>query len=81
MRTCSLSWFHESDLITSVELQAFKANVSEADAKLKKLGEKMSEIEVQKQENEAAIAHAEQIIRIQTESTSSEVVRLKGTFA
>ncbi|KAJ3547716.1 hypothetical protein NM688_g5373 [Phlebia brevispora] len=60
-----------------VELQAFRANVAEADAKLKRLNEKLAEIEAQKQENNAAIAQAERIVHIQTESTSSEVFRLR----
>ncbi|KAF7792468.1 hypothetical protein EIP86_003507 [Pleurotus ostreatoroseus] len=60
-----------------VELQAFKSSVTEAEAKLKRLDEKLADIEAQKQENTTAITRAEQIIHIQTESTSSEVFRLR----
>ena len=63
-----------------MELQAFKSSVTEAEAKLKRLDEKLADIEAQKQENTAAIARAEQIIHIQTESTSSEVFRLRGSY-
>ena len=62
-----------------MELQAFKSSVTEAEAKLKRLDEKLADIEAQKQENTTAITRAEQIIHIQTESTSSEVFRLRGS--
>lgn len=61
-----------------MEIQAFKANVSEAEAKLKRLNEKLIEIDAQKLENTIAISQAEHMIHIRTESTSSEVLRLKG---
>ncbi|THG98453.1 hypothetical protein EW026_g3733 [Hermanssonia centrifuga] len=60
------------------EIQASQANVSEAKAKLERLEEKLVEIETQKQENSSAIEEAQRIVHIQTESTSSEIFRLKG---
>ena len=61
-----------------MELQAFRDGVSEAEAKLNRLSQKLSEIESQKEEDNAAIDRAEERIHITTESTSSEVLRLKG---
>ena len=52
--------------------------MSEAQAKLQRLQEKDVEIEDQKREITAAIAQAKRVIHIQTESTSSEVFRLKS---
>lgn len=63
-----------------MEIQAFRANLSEAEAKLQRLQEKHIEIDDQKQEITAAIVQAERVLHIQTESTSSEVFRLKGVF-
>lgn len=65
-------------LCRSTEIQAFRANVSEAEAKLQRLKEKDAEIEAEKQELTTAIAQAQRIIHINTESTSSEVFRLKS---
>ncbi|OJT06038.1 Kinetochore protein spc7 [Trametes pubescens] len=61
----------------STEIEAFKADVSEAKAKLDRLGEKLVEIDAQKAEATSAIAEAKHIIHIQKESTSVEVFRLK----
>ncbi|KAI8995444.1 Spc7 kinetochore protein-domain-containing protein [Trametes punicea] len=61
----------------STEIEAFRADVSEAKAKLERLDEKLAEIEVQKQEVMTAIAQAKHVIHIQKESTSAEVFRLK----
>ncbi|KAL7285776.1 hypothetical protein ACG7TL_000885 [Trametes sanguinea] len=61
----------------STEIEAFRADVSEAKAKLERLDEKLAEIEAQKQEATTAIAQAKHVIHIQKESTSSEVFRLK----
>ena len=62
----------------STEIQSFKANVTEAENKLQRLREKHDEVEAQKREINDAIAQAQRIIHIQTESTSSEVFRLKS---
>ncbi|CDO75877.1 hypothetical protein BN946_scf184672.g10 [Trametes cinnabarina] len=59
------------------EIEAFRADVSEAKAKLERLDEKLAEIEAQKEEATTAIAQAKHVIHIQKESTSSEVFRLK----
>lgn len=65
-------------IFTSVEVHALQANVSEAQAKLERLAEKNAEIESQRQDLVSAIAHGEEVIQRQTESTSSEAFRLKG---
>ena len=70
-----LTWKH------SAELEAYLADVSEAKAKLARLEEKQAEFEAQKQENSQAILHAEHVIHIQKESTSAEVLKLKGDDA
>ena len=67
-----------TDVQVSVEIQASRASISEAEAKLQRLQEKYLEIEDQKQEITAAIAQAQRVIHVQNESTSSEVSRLKG---
>ncbi|THH27079.1 hypothetical protein EUX98_g7108 [Antrodiella citrinella] len=59
------------------ELESYRADVSEAKAKLTRLEEKLTEIDSQKQEATAAISQAERVIHIQKESTSAEVFRLK----
>ena len=64
--------------IYSSELEVYRADVSEAKAKLAGLEEKSAEIESQKQEAINAISQAERVIHIQKESTSAEVFRLKG---
>ncbi|KAI0823087.1 Spc7 kinetochore protein-domain-containing protein [Trametes gibbosa] len=61
----------------STEIEAFRADVSEAKAKLERLDEKLAEIDLQKEEATAAISKAKHIIHIQKESTSVEVFRLK----
>ncbi|EIW64941.1 uncharacterized protein TRAVEDRAFT_68623 [Trametes versicolor FP-101664 SS1] len=61
----------------STEIEAFRADVSEAKAKLDRLDEKLVEIDAQKAEATSAIAEAKHIIHIQKESTSVEVFRLK----
>ncbi|KAI0344137.1 hypothetical protein BDW22DRAFT_1483249 [Trametopsis cervina] len=61
-----------------VEVQALHANVSEAQAKLDRLKERSAEISSQKQEQESAISHGKELVQRQTESTSSEVLRLKN---
>ena len=56
----------------------FRADVSEAKAKLERLEEKLAEIESQKEEATTAINQARHVVYIQKESTSAEVFRLKG---
>lgn len=70
-----------SSLWFSIELETFRADVSESRAKLQRLEEKLAEIESQKQEVSVAIAQAQHIAHIQQESTSAEVFRLKGAMA
>ncbi|KAH9891025.1 Spc7 kinetochore protein-domain-containing protein [Cubamyces lactineus] len=61
----------------STEIEAFRADVSEAKAKLERFDEKLADIEAQKAELTAAITQAKHVIHIQKESTSAEVFRLK----
>ena len=61
----------------STEIQSFKANVTEAESKLQRLQEKLDEVEGQKKELNTAIAEAQRVIQVKTESNSSEVARLK----
>ncbi|KAH9853039.1 Spc7 kinetochore protein-domain-containing protein [Lenzites betulinus] len=61
----------------STEIEAFRADVSEAKAKLERLDEKLGELDAQKEEATASISKAKHIIHIQKESTSAEVFRLK----
>ncbi|GJE85895.1 Spc7 kinetochore protein-domain-containing protein [Phanerochaete sordida] len=60
------------------EIQSFKANVTEAENKLQRLQEKLDEVEGQKKELNIAIAEAQRVIQVKTESNSSEVARLKS---
>ncbi|RDX56232.1 hypothetical protein OH76DRAFT_1427885 [Lentinus brumalis] len=62
----------------STEIEAFRADVSEAKAKLERLEEKLAEIESQKEDATTAISQARHIVHIQKESTSAEVFRLKA---
>ena len=65
-------------MMTSTEIEAFRADVSEAKAKLERFDEKLADIEAQKAELTAAITQSKHVIHIQKESTSAEVFRLKG---
>ncbi|KAI0735508.1 Spc7 kinetochore protein-domain-containing protein [Earliella scabrosa] len=62
----------------STEIEVFRADVSEAKAKLERLEEKLAEIESQKEEATTAINQARHVVYIQKESTSAEVFRLKA---
>lgn len=62
----------------SAELEAFRADVSEARAKMGRLQEKLKEIDSETQEATTAITSAQHALQVQKESTSSEVFRLKG---
>lgn len=66
--------------LNSTEIQGFRANVSEAQAKLDRLSEKEAEIEAQKRDLQGAIDDAQHIVQIQTEGTASEVLRLKSIY-
>ena len=65
-------------MFSSAELEALRADVSEARAKMERLQEKQKEIETETRESNAAIASAQRASQVQQESTSSEVFRLKG---
>ncbi|KZT06294.1 uncharacterized protein LAESUDRAFT_679813 [Laetiporus sulphureus 93-53] len=59
------------------ELELFRSDVSENRAKLQRMEEKQAELEQQKQEIAAAISQTEHVLRIQRESTSVTVSRLR----
>jgi chromosome segregation ATPase len=64
----------------SAELEAFRADVAEGNAKFERLEEKLQELNLQKQEATSAIDQAQRLIHIQKNSTRAEVFRLKGEF-
>ncbi|KAI0758387.1 Spc7 kinetochore protein-domain-containing protein [Irpex lacteus] len=72
-----LSDLKDSIAEQDVEVQALRANVSEAQAKLNRLQERDTEIRQQKEELGSAISRGEELIQRQTESTSLRVFRLK----
>ena len=74
----NLSISNPVDFFSSTELEAFRADVSEAKAKLDRLEEKLAETEAQKEEANNAISQAQHVIHVQKESTSAEVFRLRG---
>lgn len=67
-----------ANVYDSAELEAFRADVAEGNAKLERLQEKMQELAVQKQDANHAIEEAQRLIHIQKNSTRAEVFRLKG---
>lgn len=66
-------------LFFSIEVEALQAEVAEGSDKLHWLEERFQEIEAQKLEAKTAIANAQRLLQIQSNSTRSEVFRLKGT--
>ena len=62
----------------STELDAYRADVSEAMAKLERLNMRSTELDEDQKEAQGAIAECERIIQIQNNSTKEEVFRLKG---
>lgn len=67
--------------VCSAELEAFRADVAEGNAKLERLEEKLQELDLQKQEATAAIEKAQRLLHIQKNSTRAEVFRLRGGFS
>jgi len=61
----------------NAELEAFRADVAEGNAKLERLEEKLQELNLHKQEATSAIDQAQRLIHIQKNSTRAEVFRLK----
>lgn len=66
-------------LIYSIEVEALQAEVAEGADKLRWLEDRLQEIEAQKLEAKTAIADAQRLLQLQSNSTRSEVFRLKGT--
>lgn len=64
----------------SAELDVYRADVSEAMAKLERLSIRSAELDEEQKEAQNAIAECERVIQIQNSSTKEEVFRLKGTF-
>jgi len=67
--------------VCSAELEAFRADVAEGNAKLERLEEKLQELDLQKREATGAIEKAQRLLHIQKNSTRAEVFRLKGGFS
>ncbi|TDL28754.1 hypothetical protein BD410DRAFT_781291, partial [Rickenella mellea] len=58
-------------------LEDFRAEVTEGQAKLERLTEKLAELDLQKRENVEAIEEARRMIHVHKNSTRAEVFRLK----
>jgi peptidoglycan hydrolase CwlO-like protein len=63
----------------SAALNEFRAEVSEANAKLERLEEKLRDLEIEEAETTASIEASQQKLHILENSTQTEVLRLKGT--
>jgi peptidoglycan hydrolase CwlO-like protein len=63
----------------SAALNEFRAEVSEANAKLERLEEKLRDLEMEEAETTASIEASQQKLHILENSTQTEVLRLKGT--
>jgi predicted nucleic acid-binding Zn-ribbon protein len=79
-----LSHFHsqkrewELTQASSTALDEFRAEVSEANAKLERLEEKLRDLEIEKAETTASIEASQRTLHIQKNSTQAEALRLKG---
>ena len=62
----------------SAALNEFRAEVSEANAKLERLEEKLRDLEIEEAETTASIEASQQKLHILENSTQTEVLRLKG---
>ena len=62
----------------SAALNEFRAEVSEANAKLERLEEKLRDLEIEKAETMASIEASQQKLHILENSTQTEALRLKG---
>ena len=67
-----------ANVYDSAELETFRADVAEGNAKLERLQEKMQELAAQKQDANNAIEEAQRLIHIQRNSTRAELFKLKG---
>lgn len=73
MLSCILAKVYDS-----AELETFRADVTEGNAKLERLQEKMQELAAQKQDANKAIEEGRRLIHIQKNSTRAELFKLKG---
>ena len=64
--------------VISAALNEFRAEVSEANAKLERLEEKLRDLEIEEAETTASIEASQQKLHILENSTQTEVLRLKG---
>jgi kinetochore protein Spc7/SPC105 len=64
----------------SIEIEAFKAELSEGKDQLRWLQERAEELDAQKREAKNSIAFAEQILHRKKNSTRSEIFMLKGEY-
>ena len=62
----------------SAALNEFRAEVSEANAKLERLEEKLKDLETEEAETTASIEASQQKLHILENSTQTEALRLKG---
>jgi kinetochore protein Spc7/SPC105 len=75
-----LAWYLFNIDDISIEIEALKAEHSEAIDQSKWVQEKLHEIEAQKSEAQNTIRTAERVLQMKTTSTRSEVFRLKGIY-
>jgi kinetochore protein Spc7/SPC105 len=66
--------------LTSIEVEALRAEVAEGQAQLLFMEEKLEELDAQKGEASAAIADAQRIMHIQKNSTQAEVYKLSRAY-
>lgn len=78
VRSCLNICLVQSCIVSSIEIEALKAELSEGKDQLRRLQERAQELDAQKREAKNAIATAERILHRKKNSTRSEVFRLKG---
>lgn len=66
---------------SSAALDEFRAEVSEANAKLERLEDKLRDLEIEQSETKASMEASQRTLHIQTNSTQAEALRLKGTLS
>lgn len=66
--------------VSSIEIEALKAELTEGKDQLRWLQERAQELDAQKREAKNTIATAERILHRKKNSTRSEVFRLKGEY-
>lgn len=85
-RRTEVCWFRSWYLfyclifVTSIEIEALKAELSEGKDQLRWLQERIQELDAQKREAKNTITTAERVLHRKKNSTRSEVFRLKGEY-